>query len=424
MISGDIFVFYISTVLLAMVVIICNRLLTEEKLKTNYFVVIIVFLISFGMVANNLNSSPVIKSVIGYLLASLLLSFVYRRNIKIATLDYLVIWAIINILDTLISVTLSLSGIIQLGLSPTIINIIKVTISLLESLLLFIVVRIKSVRKCLINIKKLIANNTNYLMIIVMFLIISLVGVYNFIEIYHSIDNIVVVIVMGLVLIVIFYLIKLKTEETFLENKNKYLNDANEFYNKLVEGFSMYHHNVNNQFLAIRAVANEEVKELIDDNLKFLQNNSGYLPLFQKAPKGIKEVFYVKFASIDHEKILINIMNECDDTLIDRLSLKKYNALLEAIGIAIDNAIEAECDEQQKIINIDICSNNDRMEFCITNTFSNSINVERLGLLNYTTKIKGHGIGLYYLLKHKTIHFENKILNNKFQVKLSIQIKN
>lgn len=424
MLSSDIFVFYITSVILGTTVIICTNLLAQKKLETNCFTISILLVGCLILMCNNLYNFPLIKNFCSYLIFTIIISLIYKINIKSSVINYFPLWALVLILNTILSDLLKFSGLLNMQLSPVYFILLKIGFTLIDSSLLFIIVYIKSIREAIINTKNLLLKKRNLFILTIIFLIITLLNNYSIPEIlFRSIENVLPIVILGLVVVGIIVLINLKNEEILLESKNKHLNDTNEFYDKLVEGYSLYNHNVNNQFLAMRAVANPEVKKLIDRNLKILQINSGYLPLFQKAPKGIKEILYVKFSGVDHNNILINIENECDDLIIENVTPKAFNNLLEAIGIAVDNAIEAECINSKKIINININNDENKFKFCITNNFTGNLDIEKLGEYRYTTKTKGQGIGLYYLLNHKLIKYENKIINNSFLATISIKLK-
>ena len=56
----------------------------------------------------------------------------------------------------------------------------------------------------------------------------------------------------------------------------------------------------------------------------------------------------------------------------------------------------------------------------LINSFSGSLDLEVLGKINYTSKKKGHGYGLFTLFEKKKINIKNSIKNNLFQVEFKI----
>ena len=424
MLSVNSFIFYISSLIFLGTIVTCARFITQKKLKTNIYTVGVFFIGLIILVQNNIYNIPFLKNLSSYLIFSLILSLTYKTKLKIAIIDYFPIWLVVNIVNVLLSDILTLIGVFTMDLSSFSLVIIKSSFTLADTLFLFLMVYLKPIRNKIINIRNLILKRNNLFIFLIIFFIITFLNLYNWpVSLFGSWPSILLLLILVLVIIGIFYLIWLRNEELSLENKNRYLDEANEFYNKLVKEFRVLQHNINNQFLAIRALANEEVKTLIDENIKSLQTKHRYLPLFHGAPKGLKEILYIKFSDLDYDNYKITLINNCSDELVDKIPFKAHASALEAVGIAVDNAIEAACNEI-KTINIEVGSYEEEIYFSITNNFNDEIDIEKLGEQYYTTKKQGHGIGLHSLLQNKTIRFANRIINNYFQVIIAVKIKN
>jgi len=54
------------------------------------------------------------------------------------------------------------------------------------------------------------------------------------------------------------------------------------------------------------------------------------------------------------------------------------------------------------------------MESSIINTFAGSLDLERIGSIEYTTKEEGHGLGLFSLFGRKNLSVTTTIKNNLF----------
>ena len=54
----------------------------------------------------------------------------------------------------------------------------------------------------------------------------------------------------------------------------------------------------------------------------------------------------------------------------------------------------------------------------IKNTFSADLNVEDLGKINYSTKGKRHGLGLFSALRDNEVNMSMKIVNSLFITKI------
>ena len=112
-----------------------------------------------------------------------------------------------------------------------------------------------------------------------------------------------------------------------------------------------------------------------------------------------------------------------DSDLFDVLTPRKYNKLCETLGICLDNAVSASSKSKEKILQIVILENEKNVVIKVTNTFNSSLEIDKLGSLNYTTKKNGHGIGLYSLFGRKDVTLKSSIINNLFESQITIKKK-
>ena len=102
----------------------------------------------------------------------------------------------------------------------------------------------------------------------------------------------------------------------------------------------------------------------------------------------------------------------------------KNNLLCEALGVLIDNALEASCVSNDKIIYLQFLETNDNINIKIINSFSGVLDLERLGTINYSSKSKGHGLGLYSIFGRSKIKVKTNIKNNLFCNEIIVKKKN
>ena len=90
--------------------------------------------------------------------------------------------------------------------------------------------------------------------------------------------------------------------------------------------------------------------------------------------------------------------------------------------IALDNAIESSMTSVDKILVINLYSEENNVVMDIKNTFSADLNLEDLGKINYSTKSKGNGrrrgLGLFSALRDNEVKMTIKIVNNLFVTKI------
>lgn len=425
MISTDIFLLYIAVLISVTSILIIYRFLLSKELNINIFNIVIILVMSIFLVYNNIYSYPSLKIILAFLTVATIISIIYKTSLKIAILNYFVIWIFFVFFDILYAIIFSILNIMNEEMYYCSFNIIKIVITILSAISVFLTIRIKKVRKFLIKFLNFAYKNyADYVIVIMIIALISLLGSYSGIKIYNSYANIMFIPMVIILTIIIIYLVNLKEKKSNLEFKNQFLTNSNDTYNKIVEEYKIFKHNHKNKMLALRSVANKEVKKIIDEMLEITTFDDYFLPTLEKAPIGIRDIIFVKLATLDLEKVKISIENECEQDIIKKLTTKNYNLFLESMGIVIDNAIEAIKKCEQKIIHIDIKNDDKYLEFKLTNTFSNQIDLENFSKLNYTTKEKGQGIGIYSIFKRRGIKCKTKILNNKYQVCLFVKLKN
>jgi len=351
---------------------------------------------------------------------------VFNEDIKFALLKYFAIWLLIALYETLIAIFLSTSGIINVNLDAYSLNIIKIIMTILVTLAVYLTIKIPFVRKSLTKVVNFAYKNYgNYFVVGVIILVSGLLSGYNIFAINDSNANIIVLAIAILILILGVYFIRLKDKEINSEIKNKFFENSNEVYNKIAEEYEIFKHNKNNQLLTLRSVANKETKILIDEMLENVKScKSSFLPIFKNAPVGIKDILFIKFSALDAKNLKIDFSSECEEDITKKLSPKNYNAFLEGIGIIVDNSIEAIKECKEKIVYINIEVKNKELLFNIINTFSSNLDLEKLSEMYYTTKRTGRGIGIYSVKMNRRVKYKNAILNNKFQVTLSTHLKN
>ena len=144
---------------------------------------------------------------------------------------------------------------------------------------------------------------------------------------------------------------------------------------------------------------------------------------FKKLPSGINGIIFEKIYNIDSKEIKISVSNHIKNNIIEVVSARDYNLFCEALGVGLDNAIEAAKESKEKIIYIDIHDDDEKIILSIVNTFSGVIDLDELGNKNYTSKQKGHGLGLFSIFKFNAIKVSTYIKENKFFYQLKVNKK-
>ena len=136
------------------------------------------------------------------------------------------------------------------------------------------------------------------------------------------------------------------------------------------------------------------------------------------------EILYKKkIYGFENNELSIGIDNNINSNVYDELTPKSYNLLCEALGILLDNALEATEKTKEKILMIDMKETEESYHIKIINTFQTVLDIDALGTLKYTTKKTGHGIGLFSLIGRKKLKIKTSIINDLFFNEIIIEKK-
>ena len=96
------------------------------------------------------------------------------------------------------------------------------------------------------------------------------------------------------------------------------------------------------------------------------------------------------------------------------------------IGEYFDNAIYAASESSEKELNLDLFLNDNKYIFILSNTYKENFDIKLINKNGYTTKGKGHGLGLYeidkIIKKSKFIDSSYEVVDNYFVVNLTLNI--
>lgn len=365
-------------------------------------------------------------------------------------------------------ITLVLIYIFKISLSKSILFLIMQIIILMipELLTLFFTTQILNVTKEAIytNFAGSILGNlcTNFLTILIIFtlrnplkkmlnynfstnkkiifvsIITIIITVYFFFKLIagYKVDNSVIP---YLICMIAFVTILLTLYKEKIENENiikKYdgLLDVMKTYEADIENQRTLIHETRNELMTIRSKAidknaSKEFIEYMDSVIgdKVSTSMSKYSKFTHLPSNGLKGFFYYK--SLEAERrglnVSVNVSKKIENSFLKDLDTKTYKDLARLIGVYLDNAIDASEKSEDKKLGIEVYLIKDNIKIIITNTFSNEVDLSKMGKERYTTKGKNHGHGL--LLVSNIIRDNNrfvaktKIDNNLYIQELTIK---
>ena len=325
----------------------------------------------------------------------------------------IIIWIISFLFDILVMLVVNMFNLIQFYESN--VHISKSIGSLTMSILLILVANIPGNIRLLNKLcKKMSKINISGIYIV------GLIFLYIFIAIssLRYIENrfiILLFLIIGFSLLVILItFISQQYQIVVLKKTNEIIEENNQINIKIINQYRILKHNLESQLLGVKTVSNKKAKELID-NLILEYNSSFYIKHdINSMPSGINGLIYEKLYSYKDDNINLTINNKIKSKILPAVGARSYNLFCEALGVTLDNALDASKKSKDKIIYLEFRENKDKIIFKIMNTFKGKIDLDKLGTINYTSKASGHGLGLFSLIGRKNLTITTSIKNNLF----------
>lgn len=412
------FIKFLTLIFTNVVHILCYQKFSEERLNINIKKILWLLLITFLLLLNNLYNKLSLKLLSAFILETSLFFFWFKKNEKSLKnlFKYSLLVCILSVFVELILTWITSFMFINVNeLNNYTIPKISFTIILTCSLYYICLILSK-----FFTIKKIITYKLEYFLLLIVIFLNSLIFYYN--NNYKN-YNITLNVALASIIFSLFILtLKSLHKKTIYKVKAEHLDEKVEYYEQIAADYSELKHNLNDDFLAIRSVANKETKDIVDEKIKKYNKNYGWISSLDNVPKGLQGLIYMKLSDIKEHEICVEVENKVDEKIISKLPSKTYSELCDALGITINNAIEATSNCSEKVIYINLEEDKEFLRLKIINTFSGSLDLDEIGNRNYSTKKVKSGIGLEYLKKLKTIKIKKEIMNNLFIISILVPI--
>jgi len=256
-------------------------------------------------------------------------------------------------------------------------------------------------------------------MLTIFSIFIFVVGMVLAINIRH-INIGVMACIVALLTIIIFALL-LRTKYNEIENNIfiEILRKNNDFYISMDKEQNIFKHNLISKLLSVKSVSNKESRLLIEDLIKEFNSNIDYSRKIEDIPYGLDGIINEKIYPYSDD-IEIKVDNKIEVDIFDVLKPRRYNVLVEKLSLILDNAVEASLNSADKILVINLYEENNQIFIEVKNSFSGIMNVDDLGKVNYSSKDKRRGFGLYSALRNNEVYLTVKVINNLFIAKLTV----
>ena len=360
---------------------------------------------------------PTFDAIFSYVYFLFLIKYMFKLTVKDAIFYDLIVWMVGLILDMLIMNSIKIIDSENIYFNT---NISKALCSIMQQVALYLISINKTFRKKIDKLHRVL--NKKIFSAIKIGIFISLYIILDGLCLYYiDVKNIGITIffiassLIFITSLTIYYLYKITT----IKETNELLIKNNVQLEISLTDYRVIKHNIRNKLLGIKAVANQKTKALIDDMLKeYSDNNDDYD--ITNVPSGLNGIIYEKIAMYKEENLNITTINHIDEHILEKITPKSYNLLCEALGVVLDNAMEAAKESEDKIVYLHFTEVEDQIKIKVMNTYTGIIDIEKLGTINYTSKKKGHGIGLFSLIEKKKLDIRNSLKNNFFITNIAI----
>lgn len=410
---------YFSYCLIQLTHIFAFKILSDHQGKIYWKNIFNIFITAFLMTIVNISSYSTLNSILSIIYIFILYYLIYRKSLKETIYYGFIIWLTGMLID--VSIMLKNTFISLEGINVTLIRILD---TFLMIMLMLMFVSFKPLKKALRNLyNKVKKINFSYMKVIYVIAIILSLGFTLMENIINNSVSISLILLTILAIPLIILYINKEYINFSLNQTEKQLIKNNEFYIDQMNDYRILKHNIIHQLNGIKSVANNKTIELIDDIIKDYNENFHATSNLSKMPVGINGLVNEKIVNFNDKKLRLGIDNKIESSVFENLTPRSYNLLCESLGILLDNALEASSKSEEKILMIDMSETEYVYSAKIINTFSNTLDLERLGNINYTTKATGHGIGLFSLFGRRKLKIKTSIINNLFQNEILIEKK-
>ena len=409
------------------------RYLTDnKKINVTFNKIIYVLIIFILIVLNNKFDTDLLKAPIGFLLIMILNRTIYRDpyNIVINTtsISY-AIAVLVEIILTVIFIKVNMFDMYYLSHNVLLMTLFSFTTNFVSYC---ICKYVKVVKRGVFKINKLSFSNIYRRILVGIYLIILLLIDFKNIYLPSVLSYIV-----GLLLVILIFVIfisylndefKIRNE---IEKVDILLNNISN-YEQIIDDNRINSHEMLNNLLLLKSYKNKNSKKfekLLDDLIIMYDKNGKSIRNISVLPKGLKGIIYYKINDLEKlgYEVRVNISKQVSSE-IEKINNENFVVLCKCFSILLDNAIDACCNLNEKIISIDIYKENKCIILSICNTCEKEVEIEFINKKNYSTKGKKRGLGLYIvnnLLDNcESINLKQENLGKYFESKLIVKNKN
>ena len=402
-------------------VYMCIRAICSKKicfnLKKSLFIISIAIINYFVAISGII----VFRSFISFLTVLLITKFIIKegsRNCLVCTLVYYILVAVAKVIFSIFFVCILKSNPLKYVSSISFSKMLTCTIIMY---FLSLIARTKNVRK----LYKKICNMVDTLkvrseFILILIIMISIVLSFYVLNIVGSVKFIFTVMYLVIFLVFILYFFVSLYQNYYLRILNKYFIEKENEYQRLLDEYKMFKHNIKHELCLLKSVNNKERKKIINAYIDEYSTDEA-IENIVSLPNSLRSMIYKK-AIFNNNNIKVIVDSYVKEDPINIMSLKRFVKMIESIGIIVDNAYESATSKPKNYVYIYFSEDDISYSFKCFNSLSNEIiDVDLVGEKGQSNKDGHQGIGMYYIKNKTDFKLNNFIVDNMFVSELIVK---
>ena len=239
----------------------------------------------------------------------------------------------------------------------------------------------------------------------------------------------------SLIILIILFLFKEIIDKNELKSEYDKLFNYTENTESLLSKYQKYNHENKNQLILIRETlkSKNKTEELINEILEDdIEHTNKWLNELKNIPSGgLKGFLSYKINNMTDNgiNVYLSISPRLKELNLSKaFNMKTYKELCQMIGVYMDNAYEASIETEEKNVALEMFYQDGTINFVISNTFNENINLDKIDEAGYSTKGKERGIGLSLVKdiveKNNKINVNREVIQNYYYQHITVNVSN
>ena len=371
-----------------------GSLLFKEKIKfnKNYFLAILIYLISFFLRTYYFSSA--FNIFFDYIILVILYMLIFRCEMFKILVVSAISYTFYNVGKFIFLLVVNIFNI----------NLSKNLITIIGMIVIFVAfIGLTLLKNRLLRLSGIIRKHKKKHIIIFGILFfnffISFLAVYADIELNNKlgIDFIIMFMVVGISI----YNVKREAETKSLVKFYEEMCEYSKINEELVMDYRMAVHENKNKLIIIKNMLKGEKKDLVKyvDSLidEKINIKNSFLSDLKSIPlPGVKNFINYKLMRMRDlgAHIELVISEDIEHIDITSLNIEQQKDLYTVLGVILDNMIESLQEQNDKLVSIHMYLDNDSLHCEFVNSFLGKMDLEKIKLVGYSTKGKERGVGL------------------------------